>query len=216
MDITNWSTYGAKMLDFSVGEISVSNNYFFAPKGFFPVRYAGSHGMRDVSITLEFTGTWATCTQNASNLVKDLSAGSDILLPDGFWYYCVLLPGKAPKRKGFSYESQVFTLKGVRHAALVTSTLSSDGTVSNTGNRETPVRLTISNVTEDIEVMGVTISDFTGTIVIDGINGTVTAGGNNAFMYTDFTEFPKLQPGSNSITVPSGVSLTIEFYPLWW
>lgn len=214
--INDFSTYGAKLIDYAVAGVDIKNNYMMPPAGFFPARYAGEVGMRTISITLEFKGTASERELNASALTKELVSGADVLLPDGFYYYAVYKQDIASKRKGLIYSQKQYQFFGVRHGALETVTLSSSGSITVKGNKQTPCRVTVANISGTVTVFGTTITGLTGTVVLDGIACKVTQGNVNVFGSTNLTEFPKLNAGANSITVPSGCTLTIEYYPLYW
>lgn len=209
--------YGCKIVDYSVGGVNIMDGYFMPPAGFFPVRYDGKVGMRQINLTLEFKGTPEQCEEYVSDFLADLiSEGIDFLFPDGFWYRVVYNQDNATARKGRVYAQHAFRLLGVRHGALITETLTATENIIVQGNRVTPCRLTVSGISGTVTVFGITISGLTGSVVIDGINGTVTQGNVNVFGNTDLTDFPKLKPGTNSIVVPSGCTVNIEYYPLYW
>lgn len=208
--------YGCKVVDYSVGGVNMTDNYFMPPAGFFPVRYAGKVGMRQINLTLEFKGTPEECEEYVSDFLADCNEGIDLFLPDGLWYRCIYNQDNASARKGKVYAQHTFRLLGVRHDALVTQTLTATRNIIVRGNRVTPCRLTVSGISGTVAVFGITISGLTGSVVIDGINGKVTQGNVNVFGNTDLTDFPKLKPGTNNIVVPSGCTVKIEYYPLYW
>lgn len=74
-------------------------------------------------------------------------------------------------------------------------------------------RLTIEGLTDgEIAVSGVKADDI---VVIDGENRTVTINDEDAVARYKAWEFPKLQPGINTIKIPNGVqaSIAIEYNP---
>ena len=74
-------------------------------------------------------------------------------------------------------------------------------------------RLEIAGLGEQpIAINGVKAKD---VVVIDGENRTVSINDIDAFDKYDAWEFPKLQPGSNVVTIKNGVqaSISIEYNP---
>ena len=210
------SLYGAKMLDFSVSGISYTDNYSMQPNGFFPVRYQGQASLRDLTLTLDFVGTtWAECETLASDFMAELASGADIGLPDGYLYFCVIQKNAAPKRPSKYITTHTINLKAVRHGALETATTTTTETLLNAGNRPAPARVTVSGITGTVTVFGVTITGLTGTVILDGLSKTVTQNGQNVFGNTNLVKFPLLDVGYNEITVPSGCTVKVEYYPLY-
>lgn len=54
------------------------------------------------------------------------------------------------------------------------------------------------------------------TVVIDGINGTVTISGENAFDRVDLWSFPSVKPGKIEIKFSGiGAKVTVRYHPMW-
>ncbi|MBK1809428.1 phage tail family protein [Clostridium sp. YIM B02505] len=97
-------------------------------------------------------------------------------------------------------------------------------TINAIGNMKTPV---IIEITPSIDLIDITISglgdNFTiknlkqgQKIVVNGEDGTVLQGGANKFMDTDMWEFPKLSPGTNSVTFSkNSCDVSIKYKPRW-
>lgn len=218
---TDISAYGAKLINYSVSGIPYSAHFVKAPQMAFPITFKGSAGLREIGLQLDFIATdAATAETNISSFVAACMAGCDLLLPDGYYYNCVFGAEEASKHVA-PYISQLnIKLFGVRHGALVTSSaMTAETTLAVTGNRQTPARVTISNISADCSVTingtEIDISDTTGTVIIDGINCTVTNSGVNVFGKTNLTKFPVLNAGNNVIDMTNGLSVIIEYYPLF-
>lgn len=208
--------YHADLLEYSVSGINYQNNYVTPLNGFFPISFQGTYGERTLTMKMDFSGaTQAEAEGYSSTFVASVMGGAEILLPDGYYYKCALKKADASTHPAPWVSQLALTFACVRHGALVTVNMSQSGTLAAQGNRATPCKLTISNISGDCTVMGINITGITGTLIIDGITCTVTAGGENAFLNTDLTKFPTLEAGNNAIDMTAGVSVKIEYYPLY-
>lgn len=213
---TPFSMYGAKMLDFSVGGIGYKNGHLFTPNAFFPVIVSGQINLRHIEIELDFSGLgWRETERAISNLTAVFLAGCDLLLPDGFYYRCAFDENSAPTRPAPWISSVTFEFDGVRHGRLEQATLTESGHILVEGNRTAPARLTVSGISGTVTVCGITIEGLAGEAVIDGINRTVTQNGENVFGNTDLTTFPTLAPGRAEIVFSAGLTVKVEYYPLY-
>lgn len=99
------------------------------------------------------------------------------------------------------------------------STLHGSGTVTNEGTEPTGVRISLqcSGSHDSVNIMGVTISNVEAgkTYVIDGINGDVTVNDQPYLKYTTLYKFPKLDPGENTVEVPSDGTCILSWYPIY-
>ncbi|OSB07976.1 hypothetical protein B2H97_16030 [Paraclostridium bifermentans] len=96
-------------------------------------------------------------------------------------------------------------------------------TIDSSGNSNTPIIMEITPVIDmiDLKITGLSedpliVKNLKGnkTIIIDGIEGTVTQDGINKFEDTDMWEFPFLVPGKNNITLSKDTcNITIKYNP---
>lgn len=96
-----------------------------------------------------------------------------------------------------------------------------NGTATNAGNTPTPFTLTIQGpVTNPSVTVGGYVMTYTGTIntgsalVVDTEKLTATLDGVNALPNYNGV-FPKLQPGTNTITAAAGGTTIIKWYDRW-
>lgn len=141
--------------------------------------------------------------------------------------YASVLSGYTARETGVpGYRELSMTFLCVRRLAIQSAVLTRTGTVDNQGAVECGVRLTVvaTKAYSSLTVFGVTIKNLTANapFVIDGIDGKVTQNGVNAFLQTDIIDFPRLQPGTNTIAItqpsgatPTGVTVTVEHYALF-
>lgn len=211
-------TWGAKMFEPEIGACEYKNGYVSVPGKIFPVRLTGRNGLRSIKLTFDFFGNSPNETAlHISDMTDELQKGADILLPDGFYYWCVYDSAGEQKRKAPWIEQVKFTLHGVRHGKLEEITLEESGKINALGNIETPMIVTLTPETgeDTMTFQGITISS-SRPVTIDGFYTTVKNDlGYNVFGDTDMTEWPKLKPGENVITMTGVASAEISYYPIW-
>ena len=66
-----------------------------------------------------------------------------------------------------------------------------------------------------MKVLGVTVKNAAGIVIIDGLKKTVTKDGLNKFADTNLTSFPMLQPGLNTVDIEGASEVEISFYPIF-
>jgi phage-related protein len=215
-----FARFKAKLLDYSVGAVSISDSYLARKNSIIPVKLKESIGTRPITLELEFEGD--SCHEsllNISNLTAELLMENDILLPDGFYYYCVLDNVGTPKLEGHTYYTVQFTLVGYRHLSMLKETFTETDGMFVAGNMETPAIITIEGATGTVTVNGITVKDIKQTVVINGYDKTVmeTDGAVESNKFKDCTmiKFPSLVPGYNLIDIDGTATVTIEYTPIF-
>ena len=211
-----FSEWGAIMLSYEVGQCEYKHGYLKAQGKPFPVKLKPSIGLRPITFTLDFSGLSPMETaRQISDLTDVLMNTTEIMLPDGFYYWCEYDGTSTPERKAPWIEQAEFHLHGVRHEALETVTLSASGTVDVGGNMETPMIVKLTPSGSGMTFQGITITG-SNVVIIDGVHTTVKkTNGDNVFGNTDMTKWPTLLPGKNTITMSGVSSAEISFYPIW-
>ena len=151
-----------------------------------------------------------------SEMSDVLLSGPEIMLPDGFLYWCEYDGASTPTRKAPWIEQVKFQLHGVRHSPLETKTFTASGKLKAHGNMESPMiaELTPSG-SGNMVFNGITIGSSL-PVTIDSVYTTVKNSlGNNVFGSTDMTKWPSLNPGDNTITMSGISSAKISYYPIW-
>lgn len=213
-------TYNANILEFSEGGYSFSDNYVQPPGGiqFIKLNPSGLP-LKKLKITLDISGTsYSDLESKVSNLTK-LFYSSRLLLSDfgdGMTWDCVLTAtSEIEEVAPWIYQTK-FSFAGYKKGEPVTVTASSfPASVNIQGNFETEPVITLTGCGSEVTILGITISNVTGTIVIDSLNKTITEDGNNKLLDCDLTKFPTLQPGENSITLTGTATMSLTYYPIY-
>lgn len=214
------SEFGGKLLGYSLGGSAVTNDYLRGPSCLAPVLLHTDIGLRPLTVTITFEGEDREDTiAKISAFACEVQSKSELWLPDGFTYTCILTSISEVVEILPNYQEVSYSFDAVQHKELVTHRFSSgtSHTVFCQGNLPTECILSVTPATSlsQLMVFGIKISSLTAgkTFVIDGIARTVTQDGINKFAQTNLVEFPKLQPGSNLINLSQSVPLTVSYYP---
>lgn len=213
------SAFGATLLSYDTGAVTFSGNYFKAEKRLQPTVFPANMPLRDIVLRCEFSETTDEGAEmKATELTADLTALSEIYLPDGFYYRGVLTKMAKPKRISTGIFTRDYTITAYRHGSKKSHTMSVSENIEVTGNYKTAAKYTIT-MTAGTEFIlnGISITGITGSvIIIDGIEGKVTEDGANCFDKTDMTKFPELQPGTNYIAIDGNGSVQVEYFPIYY
>ncbi len=211
-----FTEWGAMMLSYEVGQCEYKHGYLTAQGKPFPVKLKPSIGLRQISLLFDFSGQSPMETaRQISDLTDVLMDSPEIMLPDGFYYWCEYDGTTIPSRKAPWIEQVEFKLHGLRHEAIETTTLSASGVIDAGGNMETPMIAKLTPSSSGMTFQGITITG-SDIVIIDGVHTTVKkTNGDNVFGRTNMTKWPTLLPGSNTITMSGISSAEISYYPIW-
>lgn len=162
-----------------------------------------------------------------SNLIKQLE-NATIKFEDIEYYYRGFISGE-PSYKYISASNETLdiSLLVIAEKPQITEVMNriTTKTINVAGNTETPaiVEITPSIDIIDIVLTGlsdgpITIENLTGgkKVILNGEDGTAIVDGVNKFGDIDLWEFPRLKPGSNTITFNrSNVDINIRYKPRW-
>lgn len=220
-------SYHARLVEMNTGGTNTKNTYHLGPKSSRPVITDQKTKARSMEIAIEIEGDDRNdLTHNISNLTSALNNGLvDLYLPDGYYYASVLQGVEDPEYYLPTRADVVYTLDAIRHGAYTQRGLTATGIETSAnieimGNLETEVAYTITPTadTPQITVAGITVNNITANkvIVIDGIKKRVTEDGANKFADCDLVSFPRLAPGSNTITFSAaGCAISVGYYPIY-
>ena len=215
-----YKNYKARLLGYSVGPVNISNAYQSSKTSVIPVKLKESIGTRIITLNLEFEGD--TCYEaelNISNLTAYLLNETELELPDGFFYFCILDQAPTPENKGGTFYTASFKLVGYRHGAMETEVLTETGSVFNIGNCKAPAIITIEGASGSVTVNDITVDNISKTVVINGYDKTVMevdgAVTSNKYKDCTMTKFPSLDPGTNMIAITGTATVTVEYTPIY-
>ncbi len=208
--------FGADLLSYEVGACSYSNGYVLPSGKIIPVHLKPSIGLRKIILIMDFSAPSPVETARSISEVTDiLHSSPEIMLPDGFYYWCEFDRALSPRRVAPWIEQVEFRLFGVRHGPIQNLVVSNGSVVNVEGNIETPITVLIQPSGDSMTFQGITITG-SSPVIINGLKTTVKdLLGNNVFGSTDMTRWPTLQPGENTISMSGATSAAISYYPLW-
>lgn len=213
------SDYGAKLLAYEVDDSDRSDGYILPSSRIIPVKLRSKISLRTISVLLDFEGTdLEDITMKISDFTAQVREKADLILPDGFCYWCEYEGASAPENVAPWIMQVKFNFSGFRHGPLMNYYFSKTTYVMVKGNYETPAIITVTpdpGVSE-FTVCGIKVVNVKGPVTIDGIRTTITENGKNKFKDAPgMTSWPLLQPGSYQIPMTAGVKVKVEFYPIY-
>lgn len=213
-----FNVFKAKLVNYNIGACDYKDGYILPISSIIPVRLDGIVGLRALELEIDFEGnTKREITMNISKFTVMLHKGADIILPDGFHYSCVYESATDPEEEAPWIMKVKFSLSCYRHGARCCKVFNESGKLFVEGNYKTPAVFTITPFegVNEVTVNGITVNSIDGTVIIDGINKTVTSNGINIFANTDITKFPVLETGYNDIQIRGNASVEVSYYPIY-
>ena len=221
--------YNAKQLTADVQPPNISVNYEWITGAVFPTEFETKVRMGHLKLSIFFKG------KNRNNIIR---LASEFM--SNFTKSCDLeLDGYRGKYKGFmtsnDYEKTVakdryilnLEFDGFFYDEEIEIVFDGKRTASffNTGSRDAPCILEIyaKNTLSNYEIKGfgndeITIENLEKgkTIVIDGLKGTITTDGVNAFNMVNLWEFPRLKTGEIMLLFSDvNAKIIIRYTPMW-
>ena len=227
--------FNARLLTYSVGGTVLTHST--SASGTFLKMNRVYHTVlapRDLSITLTFFPVTSYSSRNTT-IPERLSRSTknmirfeseligrivEIGLPDGYYYTAYLTAIQAPTFDATGEQDVVYTFSAIRHELQRRETVSSGDKLICQSNTKTPFQISFAlpSSQNTVTVCGITIHSVAANteIVIDSVNGLITAGGDNKFNDTAFVDFPYLLPGENTISCSvAGVTLSVIYTPIF-
>lgn len=213
-------TYNANILDFAEGGYSISNNYVQPPGGLQFVKLTPPGlPLKKLKITLDIAGSSYFDLETKVSSLTALFYSSRLSLSDfgdGMTWDCILTATSEIKEVAPWIYQISFTFAGYKKGEIITVTPSVfPATITVSGNYETDPVITLTDCSAEIKIFGITISNITGTVIIDSVNKRITDNGSNKLLDCDLTSFPKLQPGQNTISLTGTATVAIAYSPIY-
>ena len=215
-DVDIWE-YGARALrSIKVGGTDITNDYFQGRNRTYFTLMSTTFGLKSLSFTLVYHAKFLRDAMiNRSRLEVILYDGCEILLPDGFYYRCMLDNIGEAEVLGVDGEQVLvqvaYKMMGIQHDPLVTINDVAEGTMPQMDCR---LSVTVGTTAASYTLAGAVFENVTAgdVLVFDGIlkrflkNGAPTTA-------KEWISFPTVKNGLNSFTAADTVS--VEFYPCY-
>lgn len=222
------SKYNARVLDVNIQNSSISNLSDLDIKNkLLPLFLKSNVALNNITVTLLINSLdKRQYYLDKSNLLSSMLDSFDIYFKDrNLKFKCVLVnqADQASLRQIRGRFQLTFIGYNLENEVAQTINRVTSKTIDVTGNIKVPIKLEITPVIDmiDLKITGLSedpliVKNLKGnkTIMIDGIEGTVTQDGINKFEDTDMWEFPFLVPGKNNITLSKDTcNITIKYNP---
>lgn len=222
------SKYNARVLDVNIQNSSISNLSDLDIKNkLLPLFLQSKVALNNITVTLLINSLdKRQYYLDKSNLLSNMLNSFDIYFKDrNLKFKCVLVnqADQASLRQIRGRFQLTFIGYNLENEVIETINRVTSKTVDAFGNYKVPIIMEITPVIDiiDLKITGLSEDPLivknlkgTKTIIIDGINGTVTQDGINKFNDTDMWEFPFLIPGKNNISVSKDTcNITIKYNP---
>ena len=218
-------TYGAAaLLDYSVGETAISNETFQGINRSSWHLLKSIFGTRRIALTIVFTGEdRRAASLQRSKLNGVLFGASELFISDDGFFYDVCVESCGPEvligegQRETKIKSE-YSFVGTRRDALVRETISGGGSIfckSTMPFTDCRLTVTVGSSASSYTLGGATFGSVTAgdVLVFDGIECKSTKNGANAAASVNWTDFPQLEPGMN--TIAAADSVTVEYYPTY-
>lgn len=222
------SKYNARVLDVNIQNSSISNLSDSDMKNkLIPLFLRSKVFLNNITVTLLINSLdKKQYYLDKSNLISVMLDSFDIYFKDrNLKFKCILVNQvNQPSLRQIRGRFQLtFIGYNLENEVIETINRVTSKTIDVTGNIKVPIKLEITPVIDmiDLKITGLSedpliVKNLKGnkTIIIDGIEGTVTQDGINKFEDTDMWEFPFLVPGKNNITLSKDTcNITIKYNP---
>ncbi|MPQ44440.1 phage distal tail protein [Clostridium tarantellae] len=208
------SKFNAKQLIVDIQPSNIILEKEWVKKSLKPIFIDYNITFKNLKITLYFHGNnRQDILTNISNLISLLKAESTLTL-DGYKnkFISFLINSNIEKtirkdRYKLNLEFDSYEVSDFIEETLNRTTMK---TINIKGNLETPCIVEITPIVDiiDIKIEGLSEDPIiiknlekNKTLILHGIDGTITVDGINKFYDADLWEFPRLKPGSNNIKI---------------
>lgn len=208
-------TFSARLMrGWTIGAATVESTYFQGRNRTAFNLIDQTYGMKPFEFSLQFEGDNRNkISTNKSLFDLELCGTSEIYMPDGYWYTCVIVSVGAIEYDGNNYGRAKYELSAIQHKAMVTvksTTFSCSSTIPFTDCIISGTTTGTSGSIGAITFSGVTSGK---TLVVDGINKRFLYDGAPAAQKFVWVNFPYLVPGENTITTTGLSNVIKQYYP---
>lgn len=221
--------YGAKQLTVDVQPPKTAAGYELFPKALLPVEYETDVPLGNMTVTIYFRErNRAALQRTMSSFMEQFTTSCIIDEIKGFKGKFKAFPTDGKYTKTLKLEKKILEISfdgyffdEEKEAVFDAKT---SGKLFAEGSRKTPCIIEVtakSNLTEYVVTVNgeaYTVETLAAgkTVIIDGIKGTVTLDGENAFPVVDLWQFPRLRTGENALTFSTNkAKVKIKYVPMW-
>lgn len=220
------STFKATQLTVDIQTSKLENGTEWIKGKLAPTFDVNYIGFKTIKIELCFEGTSReNVLINISNLMS-IFLDEVVLKLDGYSknYRCILMENETIKTVSSNVYKKTLTFSGYEFGEDLFESMNNmfSKTINVQGNIETPA---IVGIKVSIDTASVTVTGFgedfivknlkaNTPVILNGEECIITQNGYNKFGDSEIWEFPKLQPGNNTITIDNNISeLVIGYTP---
>ena len=206
----------AEMIKYEVSQCQYENGYFLPPASFVPVKLTPSIRMRSILLVLDLMAETAhEAYMRLSQIIAMLQKQAELFLPDEFWYTCVYENASEPIEKApWIWQVQIL-LSGYRHGQLERKVFTSTDSLFVHGTLKAPAIIKITTNESEVTVCGITVTNITAPVEINGFTKKVTSNGVSKFKDTNLVKFPLFDIGYNEITIEGNATVEVSYYPIF-
>lgn len=207
----------AELVVYEISQCEYQNGYFLPPASMVPVKLTPSIRLRSIVLTIDLIGeTVHEAYMRLSQIIAMLQQKAELFLPDEFWYTCVYEAASEPVEKAPWIWQVKIALSGYRHGRLESKTFTQTDSLFVHGTYKAPAIITIQEAENGTAtVCGITVTDITSPVEINGFTKKVTKKGVNWFKHTDIVNFPLLNIGYNEIEIIGDATVEVSYYPIF-
>lgn len=215
------SDFGAKLLDWKTGAISLNNTISNGKNYSMPRLLRSEITPKPLTAVIHAIGKdYADAMQKASELILAVNDTTELLMPDGFYYHSAL-SGVSEFDWSIPWIAEfTLTFQSVQHSDMVSVNVpraSYKLHYIGTAPAGYKIEFTAPSALSSFTICGITLMNIpTGAkIVIDGVEKTVTQNGANKFAETDLIDFPAFDPKHPDINIVMSqyIPAKISYYP---
>ena len=206
--------------DYTIGASEITNEYYQGRNRTSYTVLASFFGLKSISFTLGFSAKTRREALFAKSQVDGMLFGkSEIFMPDGFFYTCMLDGAGDVSWQGIEgiqiLAQASYSLTGIQHDAMVTVNGSEFYCTSTVPETDCILSVTVSEAADTYSLGGATFLNVQAgeKLVFDGINKRILRNGAPGAANVEWINFPSVVPGKNSFTALDPV--TVQYYPTY-
>lgn len=207
------------VLSYKIGGTPVNNQYWQGRKRTNFINLSSTFGLKTVTFTLVYSGeNRREALLKKSKVEASMFGVSEIQMPDGFYYRCLLDSISDAEIKGQQNNEIIievtYSLSGIQHDPLVTVNGGAFQCEATMPQMDCSLSVTVGADADTYQLGGVTFNDVEAgdVLEVDGINKRILKNGAPTII-EGFFEFPFVVSGANNFTAEDNI--TVKYYPCY-